>query len=97
MSELQLVIRDHQQAIHGTCHSSFADRVVAALSAEPVPIDELDTALARFIQPGEGSFFRRFQTGCHAEPHDAGLMVVDLAARLVLCDSTYSRPERWGP
>jgi hypothetical protein len=96
MSELRLVIRDRNRSIHGTYHGSSADHVVAALSAEPETIEELDQALRRFQSPDDRSFFAAFSSGIHDEPYDAGLMVVDLAARLVAYESTYSAPGKTG-
>ena len=89
MSEVQLVICDAQREIHAKQHGSFADSVIAALSAEPKTIEQLDVALERFIAPSEWSYLRGFLPGAADEPCDASLVVVDLAARLVACDSTY--------
>jgi len=99
MSEVRLVIRDAQRQIHANRHGSFADSVIAALSAEPETIEQLEVALERFIAPGEWSYLRGFLAGAADEPCDAGLVVVDLAARLVVCDSTYclAAPESYVP
>ena len=48
MSELRLNILDPGRAICGTIHGSVADAAVAALSAEPETIEELQDAVARF-------------------------------------------------
>lgn len=89
MSEVQLIIRDANQEIQAHRHGSFAQSIVAALSAQPETIEELDTALERFIARDGGSYFYGFSSGADDEPYDAGLIIVDLAARLVVCDSTY--------
>jgi hypothetical protein len=96
MSEVRLVIRDSQRDIYANWHGSFAERVVAALSAEPETIEELDAALERFVAPGERSHFAGFYRGVDDEPYDAGLVIVDLAARLVVCESTYFSPSSEG-
>ncbi len=95
MSEVRLVIRDAQRDIHANKHGSFAEAVIASLSAEPETIEELDVALERFIARGGEPFFRDFASGVDDEPYEAGLVIIDLAARLVVCDSTYcsARPE----
>jgi hypothetical protein len=62
MSDVRLVIRDAQRDIYANCDEEFAECVVAALSAEPETIEELDVALERYVTPGEGSNFR----GCTA-------------------------------
>lgn len=101
MSSVHLIIRDEHREVNGECHAGFADAVIAALSAQPETIEELDAALERFIARGAGSFFRLLRNGAIAgppdtEPFDAGVAFVDLAARLVMSDSTYSSPLRAG-
>lgn len=95
MSEVKLNLIDSQQIIHGTIHGSIADRCVAALSAEPQTIAELEAALTRYMKPveGRGPFetFRQSQA-IDDQPWDAGVVVIDLAARLVAIESTYSQP-----
>ena len=48
MSEVRLVLRDRDGDLSGTIHSGMADRAVAALSAEPETISELQAAMERF-------------------------------------------------
>lgn len=119
MSEVRQVIRDARRDVSGTWHGSMAERLVAALSAEPETIEELDAALARFIQPDcdrvavaepasgsarpalpsdalaepvahRRSFFGSFSAGIKDQPWDAGVVVVDLAARLVVYETKYA-------
>jgi hypothetical protein len=95
MSEVKLNLTDSQQTIHGTIHGSIADSCVAALSAEPETIAELEAALSRYIKPLNGiSRFAWFSvdTEIDEQPWDAGIVVIDLAARIVAAESTYSRP-----
>src|SRR5437762_8223900 len=76
-------------------HGSLGDAVIAALSAEPETIGELELAVGRFIKPSEGwSEFGSLRAGADFEPYDAGIVIVDLAARIVMLDSTYSAPQR---
>ena len=96
MSEVRLVIRDASRDLSGTCHGSDADRVVAALSAEPESIEELDAAIDRFAKPNGRSHFGWFRPGICDEPHDAGIVIVDLAARLIAYESSYSSPGKKG-
>jgi hypothetical protein len=96
MSEVRLIIRDAQHDLSGRCHGSVAVAVIAALSVEPETIEELEVALERFRAPGVSSPFHGFATGLEDEPDDAGLVVVDLAARLVVCQSTYAAAGREG-
>jgi hypothetical protein len=113
MSEVKLNLVDAERVLHGTIHGSFVDACVAALSAEPETIAELEAALARYIKPrnADGYFSWFHATDCptkaltdssesaadlraalDAEPWDAGIVVIDLAARIVAIDSLYSQP-----
>jgi hypothetical protein len=97
MSEVALTLRDAQRAIHGQAHGSVAESVIAALSAEPETIEELEAAVARFIKPTDDRGpFAAFRAGLCEEPWDAGIVVIDLAARLVAAESTYLSPSREG-
>ncbi|SIN87812.1 hypothetical protein SAMN05444166_1403 [Singulisphaera sp. GP187] len=91
MSEVRLVVREASHDWSGTIHASCADRAIAALSADPVTLMELDAAVARFAKPdAQRRFFANLSLGMCSESHDAGLVVIDLIARLVVVDSTYS-------
>src|ERR1700686_2199820 len=91
MSEVRLVVREARRDWSGTIHGSCADRAIAALSADPVTLEELEVATARFAKPiPERRFFANLTPGLRDEPHDAGLVVVDLVARLVASASSYS-------
>lgn len=97
MSEVRLLVRELDQQWSGTIHASCADRAIATLSADPVTLEELEAATARFARPMPHSrFFGNLSPGGRDEPHDAGLVVIDLAARLVVVDSTYSSPGHTG-
>jgi len=95
MSEVKLNLVDASNTLVGTVHGSLADRCVAALSAEPETLRELGSALARYCRPqDELGPFAAFQSSSELDPDpwDAGLVIIDLAARIVLSDSTYSAP-----
>ncbi len=96
MSQVRLVVRDAQRAIFADPHGSDADRVIGALSADPETIEELEAAMERFTGPSEKGYFHHFYNGLDDRPYDAGLVVIDLAARLIVCDSTYSGASRSG-
>ncbi len=115
MSEVKLNLVDTERVLNGTIHGSIADACVAALSAEPETIAELEAALARYIKPNNSnSKFASFRSiACPAnltslsavvervnnhssaldtQPYDAGIVVIDLAARIVASESSYSQP-----
>lgn len=93
MSEVRLVIREEARDWSGVVHGSLADRAIATLSADPVTLAEVEAACARFEKPTANlRLFANLSAGLRDEPHDAGLVVVDLIARLIVVDSTYSSP-----
>ena len=97
MSYIRLIVTDQTQTINGEVHGYFGDALVAALTAEPETVEELEVALARFIRPpSDLSPFARFRKGENFEPYDTGVMVIDLAARVVAVDSSYSQPSAEG-
>ena len=97
MSEVKVVLRDASRSRSGTIHGACAARFVAALAADPVTLEELDVAIERFMPRHEGrSFFSWFHNGIDDEPWDAGLVVIDLAAKLVYAESTYTHYGRKG-
>ena len=99
MSEVKLNLVDAGQTLVGTVHGSIADACVAALPAEPEMIAELEAALARYMRPINqfevfGSF--RSRREIDTEPWDAGVVVIDLLARIVAAESSYSQPHPEG-
>jgi hypothetical protein len=95
MSELKLNLVDADRILTGTIHGSVTDRCIAALSAEPETIAELANALGRYMKPDETSPpFACFQSNeeIDEQPWDAGIAVIDLAARIVAVESSYSEP-----
>ena len=99
MSEIKLNLTDAQRTISGPIHGSVADACVAALCAEPETIQELEAALARYHKPdGDLSPFAWFRMAdaIDSEPWDAGIVIIDLAGRIVASESTYTRPSPEG-
>ncbi len=98
MSEVKLNLIDSATLLTGTIHGSIVDSCFAALSAEPETIPELVAALERFIKPDETSPFAWFhpRTGIDERPYDAGIVIIDLAARVIAAESTYSNPQAEG-
>lgn len=95
MSEIKLNLLDSHASIIATVHGSIGDALVAALSADPETLDELEMALKRFQQRQTipaSSLNRYRRRDIDEAPYDAGILVIDLAARIVACDSVYSLP-----
>ena len=95
MSEVKLNVTDERRTISGTVHGSVADTVIAALTAEPETIAELEAALGRFSKFKQAPF-ASFSSGEDTRPWDAGIVIVDLAARLIASESSHSEPEAEG-
>ena len=90
MSEAAVTVLDWNRAIFGKMHGSDTDRAIAALAAEPETIEELDVAMRRFTSIFDRSHFAHFHRGDSDQPWDAGVVIIDLAARLIAGESTYS-------
>lgn len=93
MSEVKLNLIDSRTILTGTIHGSVADACIAALSAEPETIPELAVALGRYIKATDDSNpFGWFhpRSDIDERPYDAGIVVIDLAARIGAAESTYS-------
>jgi hypothetical protein len=96
MSEVKLNLISSQTILSGTIHGSVIDSCIAALSAEPETIAELVAALERYIKPRDDvSPFAWFhpQSSIDEQPYDAGIVIIDLAARIIAAESTYSHPQ----
>ena len=115
MSEVKLNLIDGRQILCGAIHGSIGDACVAALSAEPESISELEAALKRYVSPGLNrtpndptptetmvkdppGLFASLHSVLEVdeEPWDAGVLIIDLAARIVAAESSYSQPQSRG-
>ena len=99
MSEVKLNLIDSETILSGTIHGSIVDSCIAALSAEPETIPELAAALGRYIfATNDSNPFRWFhrRSAVDERPYDAGIVIIDLAARIVAAESTYSQPSHEG-
>jgi hypothetical protein len=91
MSEIRINIIASTENYSGTIHGSFGDYLIAALTAEPETIEEFEIAVQRFFKrDSDWSFFRSFRKYENFEPYDAGLLVIDLAGKVIMADTTYS-------
>jgi hypothetical protein len=99
MSEVKLNVVDAEQTLVGTVHGSVAEACIAALSAEPETIAELEAALRRYVKPVDqvGAFsLLRSAREIDTEPWDAGVMIINLEVRVVAAESSYSQPQAEG-
>mgnify|MGYP007073180517 FL=1 len=91
MSELTINVLDENRTVHGRLHGGTIDRLVASLGADPETIEELNIAAGRFSQfDPDHPPLASLRDGIDNEPWDAGLVYIDLTARLICSESTYS-------
>ena len=91
MSEIRINILDASRAVNGTLHASIADAILAGLAADPDTIEEVEDAMTRFAKPVDNErHLVEFLDGINKEPWDAGIVFVDLAARVFAAESSYS-------
>ena len=97
MKQILLTIRDEGRAVHRLVAEEVVDVVIAALGAEPDTVEELESALARYMGPGdERRFLRRWPDGVGTVTESRQACVVDLPGRLVVASSARLLPEHDG-
>jgi hypothetical protein len=84
-SEVMVTIIDAGRALHGIMPAWRIDIVLASLVAEPETLEELEDAIARYdasiINQG---FLVHLESGVNETPWDAGVVIIDMAARLIV-------------
>ena len=86
--EVMLTVLDAEGARHRALPVSLADVVLAALAAEPETLAELETAITRYNRPAcQTGFLANLREGISEERWDAGIVLIDLPARLVVADT----------
>jgi hypothetical protein len=98
-SDVMVTIIDAKRALHGVMPVWRTDIVLASLVAEPETLEELEDAIARYdasiISQG---FLKHLETGVNETPWDAGVVIIDLTARLIAGETEPAIyiPERHG-
>jgi hypothetical protein len=88
-----LLVREAGHDWSGIIQADSANRAIAALSADPATLAELQAACARFAKPtANRPLWGNLSPGLCDEPYDAGIVVIDLVARLVVVDSSDASP-----
>jgi hypothetical protein len=84
-NEVMVTVLDAERALHEAMPVGMADVLLAALTAEPETLEELESAIARFDRPtASRGFLKGLKQGVNDTPWDAGLVLIDLPARLVV-------------
>lgn len=81
------------------CLREWSDVVLAALTAEPETLEELETAIARYDQPIKRlGWLKHLKPGMNETPWDAGVMIIDLPARLIVAitEPAFYQPVAFG-
>ncbi|MGH9838534.1 MAG: hypothetical protein ACREEM_07110 [Blastocatellia bacterium] len=83
-NEVMVTIIGARRALHGAMPAGLADIVLAALTFEPETPKELEAAIARYdTSVIENGFLKHLKTGVNETPWDAGVLIIDLPARLI--------------
>jgi len=84
-NELTVTITDSDRALNDRMPAGMANVVLAALTAEPETLEELEAAIGRYDRPiARSGFLKYLSAGVSEEPWDAGLMIIDLPARMIV-------------
>jgi hypothetical protein len=93
MREVRLNLLDDKRTFTGIIDVAFGEALVAALSAEPVNVRELQGAVARFHKKGASShLFSSLSAGFNDEPWDAGILIIDFPSHTVAQEIVGSSP-----
>ena len=93
MREVRLNLLDAKCTFTGKIDIAVGAALVAALSAEPVNIRELQRAVVRFHKQAASShLFSSLNAGFNDEPWDAGILLLDFAAHTVAEEIVGSSP-----
>lgn len=83
-NEVMVTIIDERRALHDTMPAGLANVVLAALTAEPETLEELEAAVARYDRAVlRTGFLNQLKHGVNEEPYDAGVMIIDLPGRFI--------------
>ena len=85
VNEVAVTIIDATRAMNDTMPTGMSDVVLAALTSEPETLEELESAIGRFDKQIQNcGFLRHLNLGVNETQWDAGLVIIDLPARLIV-------------
>ncbi len=85
VNEVAVTIIDADHAAHDAMPTGMADVVLASLTAEPETLEELESSIGRFDRLiARNSFLKHLNIGVNETPWDAGVIIIDLPARLII-------------
>jgi len=84
-NEIRVTIIDAEREVHDALPTGMADIILAALTAEPETLEDLEIAIARYDESiGRTGWLKGMKPGASETPWDAGLMIIDLPGRLII-------------
>ncbi len=90
MSKMMFCVLDADRSLCAPCPAQFTDQFIPALCDDPETIEELQHAMRRFQPPDDPSTpLRGWSPGESERSLDGGICIVDLAARLIVYQSTF--------
>ena len=92
MKTMRLLIRELDQDWTGLVTYGQSERAIAGLNADPETLGELDLAIGSCAKRihREQLFLSELEPGSDATPGDEGLVIIDLAARMLVVDCARS-------
>ncbi|MFM7115897.1 MAG: hypothetical protein ACKO0N_04615 [Planctomycetota bacterium] len=97
MSTVRLLVRASNGNWSGIVPSRLASRTIAALSADPASFEELQAAIRRFVgYPAGSEPLAELVPGDWDTPHDRGIVVLDLVARMIAANTGFGQLSRKG-
>jgi hypothetical protein len=97
MSTVRLLVRAADGNWSGIVPSRLASRTIATLSADPTSFEELRVAVRRFVgYPAGSEPLAELVPGDWDTPHDRGIVVLDLVARMVAANAGFGQLSRKG-
>ena len=97
MLQTMVSLIDRGRAIHVQVHDALVDIALAALSAEPVTIEELQAAMTRYVEASVAEFFFAERgEGLAKRSAEGGHMIIDFSAKLLVNDTPIPEMPRLG-
>ncbi len=97
MLQTMVSLIDADRTIHVQVHDGLVDIALAALSAEPVTIEELRAAMTRFVDASVADYFlEQAEEGLATRSTEGGHMIIDFTAKLLVNETPIPEMPRLG-
>ncbi len=86
--EVMLTVIDSSRALHDKMPTRVADVMLAALTAEPETLEEMEASVARYDKPiFKHGLLQHLAEGVNENAWDVGVVLIDLPARLIVVET----------